>query len=55
MDNFYVYATKRGRSNYIRQSDVRQKSEKFSAWEDFFLEQKLKNQKEDVEHFLKNA
>lgn len=74
MENFYVYQTKKKRSNYIRQTDVRQKSKKISFWcdpelhnhieclekelnhttskiikdilEDFFLEKKLRDQKE---------
>ncbi len=74
MENFYVYRTNRGRDNFVRQTDVRQKSKKISLWidgelnkriegvakelnqsnskvikdilEDFFLEQKLRDQAE---------
>ena len=74
MEDFHIYATKKRRSNYVRQEDVRQKSKKISFWcdgelnnhienlakeleqsvakvikdilEDFFLEQKLRDQKE---------
>lgn len=83
MENFYVYQTKKKRSNYILQNNVELKGEVFhfrtdyelaanikelakelnhsvskvikDILEDFFLERKLKEQKEDVKHFLENA
>ncbi len=83
MENFYVYQTKRTRSNYVIYLDGLHKGKKFQfradaeqtryieelakefgqsdskvikdIIDDFFLERKLKAQKEDVEHFLRNV
>jgi len=77
MENFYVYQTKRKRSNYVLQKDVIQKGKTFQIradyeltkliqdlakelnqkdakvikdiLEDFFLDQKLKRQKFEIE------
>ena len=83
MENFYVYQTKKRRSNYIIPSSVLHKCKTFQfraddeqtkyildlskelgqseskiikdIIDDFFLERKLKEQAEDVKHFLENT
>ncbi len=50
MEDFYVYATKRKRSNYIRQIDVRQKSKKISFWCDGELNNHIEDLAKELEH-----